>query len=105
MGWTLSLSPEVAARSIAAAVPPAAPPPSDSHPLALTPTQRVVKKTIVVVADIEPELVGTAVVPVASAGNTVAALLLLPSFAAEYSSLDSMMMIVRSFLSFFPNPL
>ena len=104
MGWILSLSPEVAAaRSIAAAVPPAAPPPSDSHPLALTPTQRVVKKTIVVVADIEPELVGTAVVPVASAGNTVAALLLLP-FAAEYSSLDSMM-IVRSFLSFFPNPL
>jgi hypothetical protein len=68
----------------------------------------VVKKTIVVVADIEPELVGTAVVPVASAGNTVAALLLLllPSFAAEYSSLDStMMMIVRSFLSFFPTPL
>jgi hypothetical protein len=92
----------VAARSIAAAVPPAAPPPSDSHPLALTPTQRVVKKTIVVVADIEPELVGTAVVPVASAGNTVAVLLL--PFAAEYSSLDSMM-IVRSFLSFFPNPL
>ena len=97
----------MAARSIAAAVPPAAPPPSDSHPLALTPTQRVVKKTIVVVADIEPELVGTAVVPVASAGNTVAALLLLlPSFAAEYSSLDSMMMmIVRSFLSFSPTPL
>jgi len=84
--WTLSLSPEVAAgRSIVAAVPPlaAAPPPSDSHPLALTPTQRVVKKTrIVVVADIEPEPVGTAVVLVASAGNTVA-VLLLPSFA-EY---------------------
>ena len=97
----------MAARSIAAAVPPAAPPPSDSQPLALTPTQRV-KKTIVVVADIEPELVGTAVVPVASAGNTVVALLLLlPSFAAEYSSLDSMMMmmIVRSFLSFSPTPL
>jgi len=88
---TLSPSPPAAARSsIAAAAPPAAEPPPDSDfHSALNPTSpRLLLPLPLAAVDTAREPVGTAAVPVASAGNTeqpvVVVVVPLPSSLLDY---------------------